>query len=166
MIMTMNPLIIVLFAVLATAGLIISNAIFPSDLNKKATRAIIVAPLVVGALLYGGNLIAAQFVYRDALAATRTVHAEWKLASKITPASGYPDFGDDYASLVKHGQLGTTTTSNGYDVTMVRGPENTYTATVTKDGKPYAESTTDDLIRFNQDQKWVAPYPFWFQFGI
>lgn len=120
----------------------------------------------MGALGYGGSLIAAQFVYRDALAATRTVHAEWELAATTLSTIDAPDFGSDYASLVKHGQLGTTTTSNGYEVTMTRGPEDHFTAKVTKDGKPYGEATMSDVIRFNEDQRWVAGYPFWFKAGI
>jgi hypothetical protein len=162
----MNPLLILLVAVATTSAAVIANFIFPVSQNKRITALVLSAPMLLGGLGYGGSLIAAQFVYRDALAATRTVHAEWELAATTSPTGETPDFGNDYASLVKHGQLGTTTTSNGYDVTVARGPESTFTTTVTKDGKAYAEVSLDDVVRFNEDQRWVAGYPFWFQAGI
>jgi hypothetical protein len=162
----MNPLLILLVAVATTSAAFIANYFFPISQSKKITALVLAGPMLLGVLGYGGYLIAAQFVYRDALAATRTVHAEWEIAASTAPTGDAPDFGTDYASLVKHGQIGTTTTSNGYDVTMKRSPENTFTATVTKDGKPYSEVTTDDVVRFNPDQQWVTRYPFWFQAGI
>lgn len=162
----MNPLLILLVAIATTSAAVIANYFFPLSQNKKITAMVLAAPMLLGALGYGGSLIAAQFVYRDALAATRTVHAEWELAATTSLTDDAPDFGSDYASLVKHGQLGTTTTSNGYDVTMARGPKDTFTAKVTKADKTYAEVTINDVIRFNENQQWVKLYPFWFQAGI
>lgn len=162
----MNPLLILSCVALLTGALFLSSVIAEVAEGKKMKMLIFSVPLILGAIVYASSFATAQFVYRDALAATRTVHTEWELSGRNAPSYEAPDFGNDYASLVKYGQLGTTKTVNGYDVTMELAENKSFKATVAKDGQVYSEVTLPDYIRFNEDQKWVNNYPFVFQSGI
>lgn len=158
----MNPLYILLSTSISTILAVAVTCVLPSfAADPKARRWFIATPLIVGAMFYGGSVVAANFVQRDALAATRTAVSEvyWSAADAQKFPNGYPDVGEGYADLVKHGQTGTTQTANGYTISFKNANDGMYTTELSYNGKTIYSDTREEMTIYEPSQKWVQNYP-------